>query len=278
MEHRNLLGTRDAIRTVEARGRGPALAERTAALTRAAFSASGRCPGLPRADGWAETGGDVLADLERGARIWTGFDRHGEAVGCVRALPDTDGTWAVRRLAVVPRARGRSVGGLLMRALEDGARAGGAARVVLDAVVERGNPVFYCRLGYRTTAHFPGPDKPLSEVRMERDLAAPDRALPYPWGGEPVPLWDGPLRVWFCGPHGTVALPCVAGPDPRAAVAALAVRAARLVGAPALFRGADGLARPGGVPADPRPCEAVPAFAMPRSVDAGVLALWRTGG
>ncbi|MFH9180258.1 GNAT family N-acetyltransferase [Streptomyces albogriseolus] len=278
MDHRDLLGSQGAIRAVETRERGPAVAERTAALARAAFRAGDRYPGLPPADGSAETAGDVLAELARGTRIWTGFDRHGEAVGCVRAVPCVDGAWAVRRLAVAPRARGRSVGRLLMRALEDGARAAGAARVVLDAVVERGNPPFYCRLGYRTTAHFPGPDKPLSEVRMEKDLATPDGELSYPWGGEPFPLWDGPLRVWFCGPRGTVALPAVPGPRPEAAVAALAGRAAGQVGAGARFRGADGLACPGGVLVDPRPAEAVPAFVMPRGVDGGALALWRTGG
>lgn len=263
---------------METRERGPALAERTAALARAAFSAGDRHPGLPPADGSAETAGEVLAELERGTRLWTALDRHGEAVGCVRAIPGPDGAWAVRRLAVVPQARGRSVGRLLMRALEDGARAGGAARVVLDAVVERGNPPFYCRLGYRTTAHFPGPDKPLSEVHMEKELAAPDEELSYPWGGEPVPLWDGPLRAWFCGPRGTVALPATPGPAFAAGLAALAERAARQVGGPALFRGADGLARPGGVLVDSRPAEAVPAFLMPRGVDDGALALWRTGG
>ncbi|MFC7896917.1 GNAT family N-acetyltransferase [Streptomyces sp. NPDC057381] len=278
MDHRDLLGSQDAIRAVETRERGPAVAERTAALARAAFSAGDRYPGLPPADGSAETAGEVLAELARGTRIWTGFDRRGEAVGCVRAVPGVDGAWAVRRLAVAPRARGRSVGRQLMRALEDGARAAGAARVVLDAVVERGNPPFYCRLGYRTTAHFPGPDKPLSEVRMEKDLAAPDGELSYPWGGEPVPLWDGPLRVWFSGPRGTVALPAVPGPRPEAALAVLAGRAARHVGAGARFRGADGLARLGGVVVVPRPAEAVPAFLMPRGADGGALALWRTGG
>ncbi|MFD5514926.1 GNAT family N-acetyltransferase [Streptomyces sp. NPDC127066] len=278
VDHKNLLGSQDAIRAVETRERGPALAERTAALARAAFSAGDRYPGLPPADGSAETAGEVRAELERGTRMWTALDEHGEAVGCVRAIPGPDGTWAVRRLGVVPRARGRSVGLLLMRALEDGARADGAARVVLDAVVERGNPPFYCRLGYRTTAHFPGPDKPLSEVHMEKDLAAPDEELPYPWGGEPVPLWDGPMRVWFSGPRGTVALPATPGPAPEAGLAVLAERAARRVGGPARFRGADGLARPGGVLVDPRPAEAVPAFVMPRGADGGALALWRTGG
>ncbi|MEU7551557.1 GNAT family N-acetyltransferase [Streptomyces sp. NPDC044571] len=273
--------------TVEAHGRGgcdaydgqQTVARRTAAVARAAFAAGDPYPGLPVADGATETADDVRADLARGARLWTAFDADGEPLGCVRALPAGDGAWAVRRLAVAPRGRGRSVGRLLIRALEADARAEGLGRVVLDVVVERGNPAFYARLGYRTTAHFPAPDKPLSEVHMARDLAAPDEDLPHPWGGEPVPLWEGAVRAWFSGPEGTAALPAALGSDPAAELVVLAGRAARLVGGPARFRGADGLARrPHGVLVDARPAEQVPAFLLPRAVDPDALALWRTRG
>ncbi|MFE9681089.1 GNAT family N-acetyltransferase [Streptomyces sp. NPDC006285] len=291
MDHTELLGSGDVTGTrrevvtvtVEARGReghdGRAVARRTAAVARAAFATGDPYPGLPVADGATETAEDVRADLARSARLWTAFDADGEPLGCVRALPAADGAWAVRRLAVAPRGRGRAVGRRLIRALEDDARAEGLDRVVLDAVVERGNPAFYSRLGYRTAAHFPGPDKPLSEVHMVRELSAPDEDLPHPWGGEPVPLWEGAVRVWFSGPGGTAALPAELGPDPAAELAVLAGRAARHVGGPARFRGADGLPRrPRGVLVDARLAEQVPAFLLPRAVDPGALALWRTRG
>lgn len=254
------------------------MADRTAAIVRAAFARGDRFPGLPAADGSAETPDDVLADLARGVRLWTSFDEHGRPLGCVRAVPGGDGTWAVRRLAVHPVSRGRSVGRLLLRALEEQARAEGVERVVLDAVVERGNPPFYCRLGYRTTAHFPGPGKPLSEVSMVKDLAAPDEPLRYPWGGEPAPLWSGRVRAWFAGPGGTAALAASLGTGPAAVVSALAERAGDLLGGPARFIGADGLPEAGEDVVHERPPGAVPAFLMPRAVDPRALALWRTTG
>jgi GNAT superfamily N-acetyltransferase len=259
---------------VETRERDLAMADRTAALVRAAFAQGDRFPGLPTADGSAETAAEVLAELARGVRLWTSFDEDGKPLGCIRAIPDGEGAWAVRRLAVHPRSRGRSVGRLLIRALEDQARAEGLERVTLDAVVERGNPPFYCRLGYRTIAHIPGPDKPLSEVSMVKELAGSDESLSYPWGGEPVPLWDGSVRAWFSGPSGTVALAASLGTDPATALSPLTELAGAYVG-PARFLGADGLPEIGGAMVFDRPADDVSAFLMPRAADPDALALWR---
>jgi GNAT superfamily N-acetyltransferase len=262
------------LRTTETLARDDVTAGRTAALVRAAFSQGDRFPGLPAADGVTEAAEGVLAELALGARLWTTVDEKAEPLGCVRAIPVDGDTWVVRRLAVLPSGRGRSVGRHLMRALEASARAAGMRRVALEAVVERGNPAFYCRLGYRTTAHFPSPDKPLSEVRMTKDLAIPDAALPYPWGGEPVPLWAGGVRAWFSGPAGTAGIAAQLGADPGAALEALADRAVSLVGGPACFAGADAMAASAEVFL-PGPPASVPSFLMPRLTCPDALALWR---
>jgi GNAT superfamily N-acetyltransferase len=292
---------RDREEQDAASGSRLSLPAEAAAVVRAAFARGDRIPGLPAADGAKETADAVAADLAAGCRMWSARDADDRLLGCVRAIPLDPMTWQVRRLAVHPGERGRHVGERLMRALEASGRAEGVRRVVLDAVVERGNPPFYCSLGYRTVAHFRNPDKPLSEVAMAKNLAAPDTRLGYPWGGEPGPLWRGVVLAWFAVGSYMAATVGRAWPDPVAMVSSLTGLVGQAVGAhgPVRFLGADGhtgdqegtgdrestaelwqAVRDADVTVPAialflRPGTEVPAFVMPGAAEAALLALWR---
>ncbi len=199
-------------------GTGPAvtadLAGQVAAVTRASFVGSDPLPGLPPPDGAVEPADAVIADLEAGAGLWIARDADGELVGSIRAMPKGPHAWEVRRLGVSPQALGTGLARRLIRAMESDVAAAGADRVVLDAVVERGNPPVYARLGYRTVRYLPNPDKPLSEVTMERPLADPPERVghPHPTGT----LAEGTALVdWFTTGDGTAAavLTTHRGPD-----------------------------------------------------------------
>ena len=69
-------------------------------------------------------------------------DAQGTPIGCGRLLPDGH----VGRMAVLAAWRGRGVGGALLTALVDTARARGEARVVLNAQVQA--MPFYARHGF----------------------------------------------------------------------------------------------------------------------------------
>jgi predicted N-acetyltransferase YhbS len=245
-------------------------------VMRAAFRGTEPVPGLPTADGARETASSLAEDLATGAWLAVARDGTGRIVGSVRAFAEPSGAWVVRRLAVLPSLRGSGLAQALMRHLEEAAAADGALVVRLDAVVERGNPPFYASLGYVTTAHFPGPGKPLSEVAMHRDLSAAPRKLRYPWEGEAAPRHYALLITWHTDGVRTVARSHRDVDD--------AVRVARRPVAGQTFVGADGCrdaaiadivskAAGDGLFAGAPP--SVAAYRMPRTVHPDLLALWR---
>jgi predicted N-acetyltransferase YhbS len=260
----------------------PAEISQIVTATRAAFRGAEPVPGLPTADGALENAASVAEDLRAGAWLAVARDRSGRIVGSVRAFAEPSGAWVVRRLAVLPRLRGTGLARALMRHLEEAAAAAGAPIVRLDAVVERGNPPFYAGLGYTTTAHFPSPDKPLSEVAMHRELGLPRARLRYPWDGESAPQRFALLVTWHTD-----------GAQTMARIHTNVDSGMRVAGEPVdgyTFAGADGygysyghddpavarLAREalGAGVFDAAPA-AVAAFRMPRTVHPGLLALWR---
>ncbi|MGW5867828.1 GNAT family N-acetyltransferase [Streptomyces sp. NPDC055239] len=211
-------------------GGGPAVTPdvvgQVAAVTRASFADADPLPGLPAPDGATESADVVSADLAAGAGLWIARDAEGRLLGSIRAVPKGADAWEVRRLGVAPAALGTGLARRLVRALESDAAAAGADRVVLDAVVERGNPPVYARLGYRTVRYLPNPDKPLSEVTMERALDTPPEpaAHPHPTGTLAV---GTALVDWFATGDGRVSavLTAVTGPDEFAGLAARRTRA-----------------------------------------------------
>ncbi len=256
--------------------RGPALAERTAALAGPRSPRATGIPVLPPADGSAETAGECWPSWRAGrdcGRRWTSTATPSAA--CARSP-------AGRDVGGAP-ARGRAGPGPVGGTAAD-ARAGGrgARRRQRRAWSRRRGRARRRRstawLGHRTTSHFPGPDKPLSEVHMEKvTRRAGRRTCAYPWGGEPVPLWDGPMRVWFSGPQGTVALrepgPRARGRD-RGAGGARGPAGGRPGAVPRRRR-----AHPaGGVLADPGPPRRCPRSCCRAARTGSALALWRAGG
>ncbi len=249
------------------------LARRVAELTSAAYRSGDLVPGLPVADGAKEDAAGVLADLDGGHRLWTATAGP-VLLGTVRALPDGR-AWSVRRLAVSPRARRLGVGRRLLRAIEADALAAGASHVVLDAVVERGNPVFYTSAGYRSVRHFAASDKPLSEVHMERVLTEPVPSLTYPDAADLAASPPGLVRSWWEDRAAGVVR--VTGPAPDGVSAGLD-RHRALAGA-AVLRGVDWA--PGAAPGPdtverlPGRAGSIPAYAQPRLGDPEFLAWWR---
>jgi GNAT superfamily N-acetyltransferase len=260
----------------DAGSRAPA---EVAEATRLGFVGADLLPGLPAPDGALETPPEVERDLARGARIWLARDDAGSAIGAVRAVPSAPAGWELRRLAVVPAWRGHGVARALVRRLEREAARAGVAQVWLNAVVERGNPIVYARLGYRTTAHWPSDDKLLSEVTMERDPRRRARAFRHPWEGDDGERPSGPVLVWSARDGALV----VRLAEDRAAGTESPALGADLLcgGGPAdgdrlrsMLVAAGGRARDDAVWFASAPSD-VRAFCMPRELDDRLLALWR---
>lgn len=252
----------------------PEVAAQVARVTAAAYEVGDLVPGLPVADGATETASSVLDGVAAGRRLWVAWE--GDAVaGSVRASPRPDGTWEVQRLAVGPRVRRGGVGRALLDRMAADAAAEGVPRLVLDAVVERGNPAFYARVGFRTVRHFPASDKLLSEVHMTREVGRPAVAVPFPEPGDEPP--SGAVVHWWAHEGGTrcrvgaaaaIPLPpglfgvdCLPGGDPAAVLALLAAEADEADGDRLSFA---------------RPAGRVAAFAQPRRVRPDLLAWWRS--
>ena len=237
----------------------PAMARTITGIVRDAYSAGDLVPGLPVADGARVGPAELYADLDAGHLLWVArFE--GRIAGTVRAVRRTDG-WGVRRLAVASWCRRAGLATGLMRRLEEDAVAAGVTQVSLDAVVERGNPAFYARLGYRSVRHFGADDKPLSEVHMLRD----PRSAPVPAPHDVPPRAPGLTLSW---------VPTASGTACRFGVAEGALGADFLPdGGPAEKVAVQ--AALGGFTFD-LPAAEISAFRMPRLVHGRLLAWWRS--
>ncbi|MCX4820769.1 GNAT family N-acetyltransferase [Streptomyces sp. NBC_01142] len=256
------------------------MAETVSEIIRAAYSSGDLLPGLPTADGALADSAELFHDLSAGQLLWVA-QVSGEIVGTVRAVRNAPDSWEVRRLAVSPSSRHSGTARRLLRRLEADALAAGASRVVLDAVVERGNPAFYARVGYRTVRHFPAGDKPLSEVRMERDL----REAPAPVPHDAPPARPGLLLDWLAVPTGTVCrLRLISGegvPDAGCHRTPLGADFWPAAGPAELARVRDALAEEADqVGRDElffgRPATGIAAFCGPRLLHPALLAWWRS--
>ncbi|WP_328774678.1 GNAT family N-acetyltransferase [Deinococcus aquaedulcis] len=117
----------------------------------AAFHAVMMAAGMDPRSSWSRT---TPADLTRslfmpGAGGFLALGEGGEALGCVGYRPDGEATLTLNKLATRPQARGQGLGRALVREVEQVARRGGYARVLL-AVSQYNLDVlpFYERLGY----------------------------------------------------------------------------------------------------------------------------------
>ncbi|MFI1186054.1 GNAT family N-acetyltransferase [Streptomyces californicus] len=282
-------------RVLTVTGAGPAArrwADRVAALTRRAFSDTGEIAGLPRPDGAGDEAAQLLDGLAAGDALWIALSPSADVTGAMRVTGTEDGAWCVHRVVVDPARRGSGVGRLLLSTVERAAADRDIPAIRLNAVVERGLPPLYARLGYRVTGLEPGPGKPLSELTMERGPGSP--GLPAPLAEEWI--WPAPLPTvsWFVlagevyavtGRHRRVA------DAARAAADALAAHLGP--DAPVRYAGTDARTNPhpadraceppapGGLPLDPRitryagPRERIPAHVMPRTADPWRFAVWR---
>jgi GNAT superfamily N-acetyltransferase len=116
--------------------------------------------GMPSGDPavFAEPGGVFLVIYEDGRAV---------AGGGVKAL--ADGSAEIKRMYVVPDARGRGVARRLLRALEDAAQALGYARVRLDTGKEQPHArALYESAGYREIPDYN--DNPFATYWGEKDL------------------------------------------------------------------------------------------------------------
>ncbi|GAB3986212.1 hypothetical protein GCM10029978_101130 [Actinoallomurus acanthiterrae] len=256
-------------------------AEPIAAVTRQAYARSDPIHGLPPPDGSRDTAAEVAAELRAGVRIWLALAPDGTPAGAVRVREAGD--WEISRVATAPAGKRRGVARGLIHAIEDAARENAVPRVRLNAVVERCLPSFYAALGYEVATHWPSADKPLTEVTMDRDPAAPRRPDPFPWAAMPPPA--APVVCWLTEPSGLWAV-VVDGAD--GVPAAVREAGARLVstGVPAVRLA--GVDLPTERAPDPHelletpdlryagPLRAsVPAHVAPRTVHPEFLAFWR---
>jgi len=109
------------------------------------------------------------AILDRGGRIFFAH-RDGQAIGCCALIRIGDGEFEVAKMAVTPSAQGTGVGRLLLGAVIDSARAGGARRLCLET-----NHVLvpairlYESMGFQHIAHDPAHPSPYvrSDVVMQ---------------------------------------------------------------------------------------------------------------
>lgn len=242
-----------------------------ARLTRAAFAESDPLPGLPAPDGSTDDDAGLSAEVRAGATIWVALGDDGRLAGSLRVHEHPDHSWELHRVAVAPWARGRGVATALVTAVEERA---GARRMWLRAVVERCLVPVYAAMGFRAVAVEPSPDKPLSEVVMQRSPGAPRTVerLADSW------IWPQPCSTvaWFVADGRTVAVPGRHA-SVRSAAEAGADRLeylgdVRFAGVDADLSGRDGdrdvvvftAAR-----AD------VAAHLMPRAIDPAVFAMWR---
>jgi GNAT superfamily N-acetyltransferase len=108
--------------------------------------------------------------LDRGGAILIA-EEEDEAVGCVALIPEEPGVYELAKMGVMESSQGRGLGGLLMQAAIEAARAMGASRIVLETN-SRLQPALrlYERAGFVRVPH-PGHSVYVrSEIRMELAL------------------------------------------------------------------------------------------------------------
>ena len=144
---------------------GPDRAEDVLAATRAAFA---EYAGVldPPSGATTESLDEVRAGIAEGGALLAWID--GMVVGTGR-WRTRDGFLYAERVGVLPELRGRGVGVLLMRAIEDAARVAGLAEVRLAtrAALWR-NLRFYEGLGYRTISSRRHPRGPDYEITLSK--------------------------------------------------------------------------------------------------------------
>ncbi len=102
---------------------------------------------------------------------WFGAD----AVGCgaLRPYPDSADTAELKRMYVVPAARGQGIGREILRALEAHARTFGYRRLVLETGKRQPEAVaLYKKSGYRPTPNYPPYEQNEHSLCFEKLLAA----------------------------------------------------------------------------------------------------------
>jgi GNAT superfamily N-acetyltransferase len=81
--------------------------------------------------------------------------RLGQPVGCGAWRTHLDGSAEIKRMYVVPAARGQGIGLMLLRALEDAARQAGRTRAILETGTRQPEAIaLYGKAGYRRIADF----------------------------------------------------------------------------------------------------------------------------
>lgn len=106
-----------------------------------------------------------------GGYCLVGYDDAGAAVcvGGVKRLKGTEGTGEIKRMYVVPAARGRGVARRLLTALEDEARRLGYARARLDTGPRQPHArALYVSVGYQEIPDYN--DNPYASFWGEREL------------------------------------------------------------------------------------------------------------
>jgi predicted GNAT family N-acyltransferase len=117
---------------------------------------------------WGQPPGSERDELEAQARHLMVTNPQGEIIGVGRLHFDTSHQARIRYMAVAEDCRGQGIGRLILAALEEQARAGGAHRIVLDArePAER----FYARQGYHSLGEGHTLFGHIPHVRMAKDL------------------------------------------------------------------------------------------------------------
>ncbi len=160
----------------------PADAGEVLVLSLAAFVSEAQRYGDPLLPPLRETADDVRAAIaDRAQRVlvaeagaWTDW-RPDRLLGAVRVRLADDGTGLtghVGRLVVAPDAQGRGLGGELLGAVEDAARAAGAVRMELfTGAASEGSIRLYQRAGYVVTADERTDDRGVRLVVLGKPLA-----------------------------------------------------------------------------------------------------------